>query len=146
MRHGTTYDKDDGALVLKLDAKGRVRSTEQQRAAVLLEFKRSGLSGPRFAAVAGVNYQTLATSIGKARQQSKPDEASPAGSAKPNPNLPAAGISWVEAVVAAGQPSQQSQGLQVRLYGGAQMEITTLGQVALAAALLRAMEGGVPPC
>ena len=46
---------DKGAeSVLKRDVLGRVKTTPGQRAAVLDEFERSGLSGPKFAAVAGV--------------------------------------------------------------------------------------------
>ena len=44
---------------LKIDRRGRVRSTVAQRQAVLAEFERSGLSGPQFARVAGIAYQTF---------------------------------------------------------------------------------------
>lgn len=39
--------------------RGRVRSTVAQRQAMLAEFERSGLSGPQFARVAGIAYQTF---------------------------------------------------------------------------------------
>ena len=44
---------------LKRDARGRVRSTSSQRETVLAEFARSGLSGPAFARLAGIPYQTF---------------------------------------------------------------------------------------
>lgn len=44
---------------LKCDARGRVRSTSSQRETVLAEFARSGLSGPAFARLAGIPYQTF---------------------------------------------------------------------------------------
>jgi len=137
---------------LKLDAKGRVKSTAEQREAVLREFKRSGLSGPRFAAVAGINYQTFAVWMRKARQQTHLAGAQQANAAKPEPGPPGAGIRWVEAVMAESHPRQAddlkagSEALRVSLPGGVLVEITQLGQVALAVALLRAMEGGARPC
>lgn len=48
------------SIILKRDARRRVRTTAAQRAALLAEYARSGLSGPAFARVAGVNYQTFA--------------------------------------------------------------------------------------
>jgi hypothetical protein len=50
-----------GGGLVKRDALGRVRTNRQEREALLEEFGRSGLSGPQFARVAGVKYQTLAT-------------------------------------------------------------------------------------
>ena len=42
--------------LLKTDTKGRVRSTPEQRAAVLDAYESSGLSGPEFARVHGIKY------------------------------------------------------------------------------------------
>jgi hypothetical protein len=47
--------------VLKRDARERVRTTSEQREAILGEFERPELSGPMFARVAGMNYETLTT-------------------------------------------------------------------------------------
>ena len=49
------------AVVLKTDALGRVKMTAAQRERVLDEFERSGLSGAKFAKLAGIKYQTFAT-------------------------------------------------------------------------------------
>lgn len=46
--------------ILKKDVKGRVRTSVRQREAILDEFERSGLRGPKFSQVAGVCYQTFA--------------------------------------------------------------------------------------
>ncbi len=52
---------NEAAIILKRDAGGRVVVAEQQRVDLVRAYERSGLSGPKFAALAGVNYQTFAT-------------------------------------------------------------------------------------
>jgi hypothetical protein len=47
------------AIVLKSDGAGRVQTPVQRQVELVREFERSGLSGPRFAALSGVNYQTF---------------------------------------------------------------------------------------
>jgi hypothetical protein len=47
------------SLVLKQDGLGRVRTPAARREELLEEFARSGLSGARFATLAGVRYQTF---------------------------------------------------------------------------------------
>jgi len=47
-----------GALI-KTDVLGRLHRTREQ---ILDEYELSGLSGPKFAALCGVKYQTFATS------------------------------------------------------------------------------------
>ena len=51
---------DGNRILLKQDVRGRVRTPRKRREALLDEFERSGLSGPKFAALVGVKYQTLA--------------------------------------------------------------------------------------
>jgi hypothetical protein len=46
--------------ILKKDVAGRVRTSVRQREALIDHYERSGLSGPKFAAVAGICYQTFA--------------------------------------------------------------------------------------
>ena len=48
------------AIVLKRDAGGRVLVPLPRQVELVREFERSGLSGPKFATLAGVNYQTFA--------------------------------------------------------------------------------------
>jgi hypothetical protein len=49
------------AMILKSDAGGRVVVPLARQVELVREFECSGLSGPRFAAMAGVKYQTFAT-------------------------------------------------------------------------------------
>ena len=46
--------------VLKQDTRGRIRVPRERRESVLDEFERSGLTGAKFARLAGINYQTFA--------------------------------------------------------------------------------------
>ena len=52
------------AMVLKSDEAGRVKTPVARQVALVREFERSGLSGPRFGELAGVNYQTLPHGVG----------------------------------------------------------------------------------
>ena len=45
--------------VLKQDERGRVRLSRERREALLAEFELSGMSGAKFARLAGLNYQTF---------------------------------------------------------------------------------------
>jgi len=47
-------------IILKTDTRGRVCTPRQKREELLAEFERSGLSGAKFAALAGVRYTTFA--------------------------------------------------------------------------------------
>ena len=67
--------RDDG--ILKRDVLGRVRSDVRRREALLDEFERSGLSGPKFAALAGLCYQTFAAWLHKRRRQRRDDPVRP---------------------------------------------------------------------
>ena len=49
----------ENSLILKQDVMGRVRVSAERRAEVVAEFQRSGLSGCRFARLAGVKYSTF---------------------------------------------------------------------------------------
>ena len=46
-------------IILKSDRRGRIRFTPEQRTAILDAYDASGLSGPKFAQLHGVNYQTF---------------------------------------------------------------------------------------
>jgi hypothetical protein len=47
-------------LQVTVDTKGRMRTSKEQRRAVLEEFERSGVSAARFAKRSGLKYSTLA--------------------------------------------------------------------------------------
>ena len=55
--------------ILKQDGRGRVRTSAARREQLLDEFARSGLSGPKFAELVGVKYQTFATWVQRRQRQ-----------------------------------------------------------------------------
>jgi hypothetical protein len=117
--------------LIKTDVLGRLHRTLEQRQRILDEYERSGLSGPKFAALCGVKYQTFASWL----QRGKRPRNHPRRKA-------AAPIQWLEASMppdAAGA----GDGLVLQLPGGVRAQLTNPGQVKLAAALVRALE---QPC
>jgi hypothetical protein len=94
------------------------------------EFERSGLSGPRFAAMAGVKYQTFAT--WRRKHGSMPAQ-------RRRSAAPQASAAWMEAVLS---PAEGT--LVVRLPGGASVEVTHRSQAVLAAQLIEALRS--TPC
>ncbi|HEY5910676.1 MAG TPA: IS66 family insertion sequence element accessory protein TnpB [Verrucomicrobiae bacterium] len=124
------------ATLLKTDALGRMQRTREQRERILDEFERSGLSGLSFAALCGVKYQTFATWL---QQRKRLRKLSP----KRRPRRqPATRVQWLEASV---QPAAASTatGLLLQLPGGVRAQISNEQHIALAAALVRALE---KPC
>jgi transposase-like protein len=63
---------DMNEVILKTDRRGRLRYTPEQKQALVEAYETSGLSCPRFAALHGVNYQTLVSWL-KKRRQTEPD-------------------------------------------------------------------------
>lgn len=59
---------DMNEVILKADRRGRLRYTAGQKQALVDAYEASGLSGPRFASLHGVNYQTLVSWLKKRRQ------------------------------------------------------------------------------
>jgi hypothetical protein len=121
--------------IIKTDAQGRLQTPAARRESLLDEFERSGLSGAKFAALAGIKYPTFATWAARRRKQ--------VGAKAPV--RPMDSVRWLEAVVQEAQApvTAQSSGLILRLPGGSQIELGDLKQVPLAAALLRAL---AKPC
>jgi DNA-binding transcriptional regulator YiaG len=115
--------------ILKTDTKGRIRTSTERRATLLEEFDRSGLTGPKFAELVGIKYQTFATWLQK-RRKGAPARAQSADTVK-----------WLEAVVEKAQMSggKSPSSLVVELPSRARMEISNANQVILAADLLRAL-------
>jgi hypothetical protein len=58
--------------IMKSDRRGRLCYTQEQRDALVKACKASGLSTPRFAAIHGVKYQTLAAWIHRRNLEAKP--------------------------------------------------------------------------
>lgn len=125
---------EGGQEVLKTDEVGRVRTPVERREQLLAEFERSGLSGSKFAALVGVKYSTFAGWVSRRRKQ-----AGNAGVAV----KPVDSVRWLQAVVEQAQAPGELNGVVLQLPGGARLHIHQANQVALAAALLRALE---KPC
>lgn len=118
-------------IILKSDACGRVLVPVERQVELVREFERSGLSGPRFAEMAGVKYPTFAA------WRRKHGTLPPAR--RPRMAL-AQEASWLEAVVG----PDAGPAVTVRLPGGATMELSHPAQAALAAQLLKAI--AATPC
>ncbi len=122
--------------VLKTDALGRVRTPLARRQQLLDEFERSGLSGAQFAEFVGIKYQTFAVWVQQRRRQR----------ARKNADSPKADeahqMRWMEAVLEQAQtPNDPGAAVLVlQLPGGAQVELRSARQMALAASLVRALE------
>ena len=117
----------DGA-VLKTDERGRVRTPAARRESLLDEFERSGLSGTKFAALAGIKYQTFAAWACQRRRQR--------GVSVPATVKPADPARWLEAVV---EQAQHPTVMVLQLPGGARVEVADEKQAVLAAVLVRAL-------
>ena len=129
-------------LLLKSDAQGRVRTPPARQEALLDEFEKSGLSGARFAALAGIKYPTFAAWVLRRRRRRPSKQVGP-----PGPDSTAT-VRWLEAVVqqAGGLTDSSRAVLHIHLAGGGRLEVASLEQVALAAALLQALAKSSAPC
>ncbi len=115
-------------IILKQDARGRVRTPVERREALVAEFERSGLSAMRFAMLAGVRYSTFWTWL-KIRKGDRPSKAAQAaGKAK-----------FVEVVMPVPPAPKEPFALLVTLPGGATLSLTEPAQVRLAAQVLKAL-------
>lgn len=123
----------EGVLVTS-DSKGRLRVSKEQRKAVLARFEQSGMSAPKFAALAGVKYSTFAGWVQRHRR------------AKPKSTH--RGVRLLEAVVQPGhshEPTSQPV-LKVHLPGQVRIEVSSGAQVPLVTELIRALQGGPAGC
>ena len=129
-------------VVLKADELGRVRTPIARRQSLLEEFERSGLSGTKFAALAGVKYSTFAGWLQKQRHKNG-NRGRGKGQADG-----ATQVRWLETVIEQAQnPSDKGRvAIVVQLPGGASVEIATAGQARLAAELLSMLEKPTAAC
>lgn len=132
------------AVILKTDALGRVKTPAIRREALLDEFERSGMSGVAFAEFAGLKYQTFAT---WAQQRRRRRKVAPDIKPSVTANAPKQ-VRWMEAVLEQAQASaeENQSSLMVHLPCGVRVEIAEIKQVALAAALVRALGQPALPC
>lgn len=121
--------------LLKTDVLGRTQHTREQRERILDEYEHSGLSGPKFAALCGVKYQTFATWLQRRKRQRNTYPKR-----RPQRKV-AARIQWLEASLP--PTAASATGLLLQLPGGVCVQISHQQHIALAAALVRALE---KPC
>src|SRR6185369_17312958 len=97
--------------ILKTDTKGRVKTPPERREKLLDEFERSGLSGAKFAELAGIKYQTFAAWVARRRKQRGLTQST---TTRTDP------VRWLEAVVqeASAPASAVTTPLRVRLSTG----------------------------
>lgn len=111
--------------LVRSDRRGRLRYAPEQRTAILDAFAASGLSGPKFAVLHGVKYQTFAAWLQKRKRAGAPDR------------LPApAGLALVE-VEGPALPCHGGGALRVILPGRCEVHVSDRAAVPLAAALIR---------
>jgi transposase-like protein len=115
-------------IVIKSDRRGRLRFTREQRAGMLEAYDASGLSGPKFAQLHGINYQTFAAWVQRRKCQAAP---APEGGGL---------FTLLEATVD-GRPERA---LEVVLPGGARLLIGDRSHLDLAAALIRQLQSPRP--
>jgi hypothetical protein len=95
------------------------------------EFRRSGLSGCRFARLAGVKYSTLMGWVQRATQEGPgPSEGPHRVKARP--------LKLVEAVV--DRAVVKAQSVVLELGGGVRIELTDRSQLVLAAQLIQTLQ------
>jgi hypothetical protein len=123
---------DTHHAIIKSDQRGRLRFAPDQRATLLAAYDASGLSGPKFAQLHGLNYQTFAGWLQRRKRGSAP---------KPSRGAPGL-ITFVEADTSAALGG--SAALEVHLPGGAKLLVGNRAQLALAAALIRELTNPRP--
>jgi hypothetical protein len=121
----TDMQNTEGAI-LKTDERGRVRTPAVRRETLLDEFEKSGLSATKFAALAGIKYQTFAAWAARRRKSA----------VAKSPAAPADSMRWLEAVVDQANPSTA---MVMQLPGGVRVEVADEKQAVLAAMLVRAL-------
>ena len=115
--------------LIATDSRGRVRVPQERREALLDEFERSGLSGVKFAQLAGVKYPTFALwaqKRRKARQLPVEEGASEQS------------MTFAEAVAdRSRRVTIGTAGLMIELPGGARVQVQSPLELQMVAELLR---------
>jgi len=117
---------DMNEVIMKADRRGRLRYTPEQKQALIEAYESSGMSGPRFAALHGVNYQTLVSWLKKGRQD--------------NPEHPAL-RSLVPAELDGSPPrGAATPAMEILLPCGVRLAVHTPSQMNMAATLIRELQ------
>jgi hypothetical protein len=130
-----TFAAEEPGQILSQDARGRVLVSRERRQTLLEEYDRSGMSGIKFAQYIGIKYSTLAYWLQRRRQQRQKEKSLITADADTKPCR--SNGAWIEAVVEnASGPSLPTGALRIYFAGGAYCQISSAGEVALAAELL----------
>ena len=139
----TDSDQSDQTTFVKTDAAGRMRFTQKQRLDLLSAFDQGSLSGPDFARVHGINYQTFA-----GWRQRRRKGAALKGARVDDTTDPKAVSSFtlIEATLDTpdGEPAQSQQPLILELSGGARLIISDQSQMTLATTFLNLWQTNQP--
>lgn len=136
----TDSDSSEQSVLLKTDVLGRRRTSKKQRDEILDAFETGALSGPDFARVHGINYQTFATWRQKRRKErgeyppSHLKEVSP--ESEPASTTTTKGFTLIEAVV----EDEAREALTIELPGGSRTRVHNESQMALLAELLKRLQ------
>jgi hypothetical protein len=123
-----TFTMEDQKL-MPTDCRRRVRVPEERREALLDEFERSGLSGVKFAQLAGVKYPTFALWAQKRRK---------ARQLALNEGASGQSMRFAEAVADRSTGvTIGTAGLTIELPGGARVQVQSPLQLQMVAELLR---------
>ena len=119
-------------VLVQTDSKGRLRISKEQRKAVLAKFEQSRMSAAKFAAVAGIKYSTLAGWLQRYRRA--------------KPRAVSNQMRLVEAVIGSNPSTEVRPGLVVHLPGSVRVELSSVAEVPLAAALIEALQNRAVGC
>ncbi len=119
----STHD-DIPATIIKSDRTGRRRYSQHYKDEVLAAYESSGMSGPAFAEHCGLKYPTFANWVSKRRREEAADSS-------PESNQ--------QFVIAEFGAVTEPEGIPIELPGGANARLTDTDQVALLAALIKAL-------
>jgi transposase-like protein len=114
---------DMNEVILKADRRGRLRYTPEQKQALIEAYESSGLSGPRFAAMHGVNCQTLVSWLKKRRAS--------------DPNHHALRSLVPAELDATPPPHATTRPMEILLPCGVKLAVHTASQMNMAASLIR---------
>ena len=123
-------------IILREDARGRIRFSRELKAAIIPEFAQSGMTGIAFAVHVGVKYPRFA---GWLRHERINRESNKSTARKPAASHPAPSLHFVEAQSAV----PDLPGLrELELPGGGVVRIRAASQVPLVAQLIKSLR----PC
>ena len=130
-----TFAAEEAGQILSQDTRGRVLVSRERRESLLEEYDRSGMSGVKFAQYVGIKYSTLAYWLQSRRRHRRREKLLIKAGADTGAGKSTGG--WIEAVVEEGSPPRMPAGaLRIYFAGGAYAQISSAGEVALAAELL----------